>query len=230
MLLLWILGILLLLLLLLLLLRVGVLVDYADTLSLTLLAGPLRLRLLPRPEKKPKRKKKPKKEKAAAPQEAQPPRPGRKLPLTASDIRSALPYLWQALTGALKKTGQRIRLDPLTVSLVLGGEEDPAQAAQNYGRISAAVWTAMPRLEELLRIPDPYIHLDVDYQSGESRVQVQAGISFQIRDLLAIGFAFGLPVVKWLLRWKKEQKRRAQSAAPQDKQETAGTPEIQEKG
>ena len=39
-------------------------------------------------------------------------------------------------------------------------------SAETYGWLSAAVWTFMPRLEELMRIPDPYIpvsytHLDV---------------------------------------------------------------------
>ena len=36
-------------------------------------------------------------------------------------------------------------------------------------------------------------------------------MSFQIRDLFAIGFAFGIPVLKWLLRWKKEKKLREEA-------------------
>lgn len=77
--------------------------------------------------------------------------------------------------------------------MILGGEEDPAASAEAYGWISAAVWTFMPRLEELMRIPDPYIHLDVDYNARETRAEGEIGLFFQIRDLFAIGFAFGIP-------------------------------------
>ena len=94
----------------------------------------------------------------------------------------------------------------MQVSVILGGEEDPAASAEAYGWISAAVWTFMPRLEELMRIPDPYIHLDVDYNARETRAEGEIGLFFQIRDLFAIGFAFGIPALKWLLRWKKEKK------------------------
>ena len=61
---------------------------------------------------------------------------------------------------------------------------------------------------------------------------------FQIRDLFAIGFAFGIPVLKWLLRWKKEKKLReaaAQAEQAQTVQKTeetdgAKTPENDKKG
>ena len=63
-----------------------------------------------------------------------------------------------------------------------------------------------------MRIPDPYIHLDVDYSAAETKAEGEVGLSFQIRDLFAIGFAFGIPVLKWLLRWKKEKKLREEVA------------------
>ncbi len=206
---LWILGILLALILLVLFLRVGVRIAFGDELRVTAVAGPLRLQIVPRPQRKPKKEKKPKEKSEKKPQEA--PKEKKKLGLTPGDIRSALPYLWQSLKGALRKTRQRLRVDPLRLSLVLGGEPDPAASAETYGWISAAVWTFMPRLEELMRIPDPYIHLDVDYSAAETRAEGEVGLSFQIRDLFAIGFAFGIPVLKCLLRWRKEKKLREEA-------------------
>lgn len=206
---LWILGILLALILLVLFLRVGVRIAFGDELRVTAVAGPLRLQIVPRPQRKPKKEKKPKEKSEKKPQEA--PKEKKKLGLTPGDIRSALPYLWQSLKGALRKTRQRLRVDPLRLSLVLGGEPDPAASAETYGWISAAVWTFMPRLEELMRIPDPYIHLDVDYSAAETKAEGEVGLSFQIRDLFAIGFAFGIPVLKCLLRWKKEKKLREEA-------------------
>ena len=206
---LWILGILLALIVAALFLRVGVRIAFGDELRVTAVAGPLRLQIVPRPQRKPKKEKKPKEKSEEKPQEA--PKEKKKLGLTPGDIRSALPYLWQSLKGALRKTRQRLRVDPLRLSLVLGGEPDPAASAETYGWISAAVWTFMPRLEELMRIPDPYIHLDVDYSAAETRAEGEVGLSFQIRDLFAIGFAFGIPVLKCLLRWRKEKKLREEA-------------------
>lgn len=224
---LWILGILLALILLVLFLRVGVRIAFGDELRVIAVAGPLRLQIVPKPQRRPKKEKKPKKPKEKQeekPQEA--PKEKKKLGLTFADIRSALPYLWQSLKGALRKTRQRLRVDPLRLSLVLGGEPDPAASAETYGWLSAAVWTFMPRLEELMRIPDPYIHLDVDYSAAETKAEGEVGLSFQIRDLFAIGFAFGIPVLKWLLRWKKEKKLReeAQKAEDPEKPENSQEP------
>ena len=224
---LWILGILLALILLVLFLRVGVRIAFGNELRVTAVAGPLRLQIVPKPQRKPKKEKKPKKPKEKQekkPQET--PKEKKKLGLTFADIRSALPYLWQSLKGALRKTRQRLRVDPLRLSLILGGEPDPAASAETYGWLSAAVWTFMPRLEELMRIPDPYIHLDVDYSAAETKAEGEVGLSFQIRDLFAIGFAFGIPVLKWLLRWKKEKKLReeAQRAENPEKPENSQEP------
>ena len=225
---LWILGILLALIVAALFLRVGVRIAFGQELRVTAAAGSVRIQIVPSPPKKPKKQKK---QKAA-------PREKRKLGLTPGDIRSALPYLWKSLQGGLRKTRQRLRIDPMQVSVILGGEEDPAASAETYGWISAAVWTFMPRLEELMRIPDPYIHLDVDYNARETRAEGEIGLFFQIRDLFAIGFAFGIPALKWLLRWKKEKKLReaaAQAEQAQTVQKTeetdgAKTPENDKKG
>ena len=130
------------------------------------------------------------------------------------------------MQGGLRKTRQRLRIDPMQVSVILGGEEDPAASAETYGWISAAVWTFMPRLEELMRIPDPYIHLDVDYNARETRAEGEIGLFFQIRDLFAIGFAFGIPALKWLLRWKKEKKLREAAAQAEQAQTVQKTEET----
>lgn len=207
---LWILGILLALILLVLFLRVGCASPSATSCALPPQRGLCGYRSCRVPEKAQKQKKHKEKKNPPEKQKAAP-REKRKLGLTPGDIRSALPYLWQSLKGALRKTRQRLRIDPMQVSVILGGEEDPAASAETYGWVSAAVWTFMPRLEELMRIPDPYIHLDVDYSAAETKAEGEVGLSFQIRDLFAIGFAFGIPVLKWLLRWKKEKKLREEA-------------------
>ena len=127
---LWILGILLLLIILLLLLRVGVRIRFGDELCVTATAGPIRLQLVPKPEKE--KKEKPKKETASETKKegGEKKSSDKKLPLglTFADIRSALPALWESLKRGLRRTRQRLRIDPMRLSVCFGGDA-PAQVA-----------------------------------------------------------------------------------------------------
>lgn len=119
---LWIIGGILLLLILLLLLRVGVHLRFGEQLELTVIAGPARIQLLPRPEKteteqKTKQKKKAKREA----QEKKPAKQREKLSLSFEDVRSALPYLWEGLKRALARTRRRMRIDPCVCPWSLPG-------------------------------------------------------------------------------------------------------------
>ena len=208
---LWILGILLVLILLLLLLRVGVHVRFGDALYVTAMAGPVRLQLVPKPEKK--KPEKPKKEK---PVKEKPEKPAeekrKKLDLTPGDIRSALPALWASLKRGLRKTRQRLRIDPMRLSVCFGGD-DPAQTAETYGWANAAMWTVMPELEKLTNMPDPRVHLETDFNAAQTRVSGEVGLSFRIGDLLAIGFAFAGPALRWFMAFRKEKAAKEKQAA-----------------
>lgn len=190
------------------LLRLGVRIELGEQIGVTVVAGPLRLRLLPKPDK-PQKEKKPKKQKI--PREKKPAETKeKKLTLTAEDIKTALPALWQSLKGGLRKTRQRLLFQPLELSAVLPGKDDPAGAAELYGYINAGMWTVMPQLEKLTRIPDPRLHVEVDFQGEKLRLTGQVGITLQIRDLLAVGIAFAGPLLRWLLAMKKRQKQAPQ--------------------
>ena len=212
---LWILGILLALILLLLLLRVGVHVRFGDALCVTAMAGPVRLQLVPKPEKK--KPEKPKKEK---PVKEKPEKPAeekrKKLDLTPGDIRSALPALWASLKRGLRKTRKRLRIDPMRLSVCFGGD-DPAQTAETYGWANAVMWTVMPELEKLTNMPDPRVHLETDFTAAETRISGEVGLSFRIGDLLAIGFAFAGPALRWYKGFRKEKSAQEKKAAKEQK-------------
>ena len=184
---LWIIGGILLLLILLLLLRVGVHLRFGEQLELTVIAGPARIQLLPRPEKteteqKTKQKKKAKREA----QEKKPAKQREKLSLSFEDVG-----------------------------------EDPAAVAQTYGWASSAMWTLMPQLERLLKIPDPHIHLGTDFGAARTQIEGEAGITFRIGDLLIIGVGFGIPLLKWLRKRKKEIEQSVKAAPPPAQEQTA---------
>ena len=190
------------------LLRIGVRADFAGDLAdtrVTVIAGPARIQMLPKPDK-PEKPKKPKKEKKKK----------KKPSLSAQDIKTLLPAVWASLKGGLRKTRQRLLIDPLELSAVLPGAMDPAGAAELYGYINAGMWTVMPQLEHLTRIPDPGLHVEVDFDSEQLRLTGRLGVSLQIRDLFAIGWAFAKPVIRWLLAMRKRQSAAEKAKAAQN--------------
>ena len=202
---LWIIGGILLLLVLLSLVRVGAVLSFGEELRVRLQLGPVKLTLLPRPPKKdkPKREKKPKKPKKKAPS------------ITARDILDALPALFESLKAGLRKTRRRLRIDPLRIAVVLGGD-DPADVGELYGMASAAMYTVMPQLEHLTYMPDPRIHLEADFTAAQTRAEGTVGLSLQIRDLFAIGWAFGRPLLRWFLHFRKNSAARAAQTPKND--------------
>lgn len=141
---------------------------------------------------------------------------GKKGPkITFSDVKEAAVTLWPPLRRALRRTRRGIRVKPLILSVTLGGGGDPAGAAQLYGQLQAAVWNGMPVLEKLLDIPEPGIHVGVDFNAPETAVEGSAGLTVRIGTLLAVAFGVGIPALKWFLRFRKRQKQaqRPQKAA-----------------
>lgn len=201
---LWILGILLLLLALVCITRVGVVVHLNQRITFTLRAGLLRIHLDPFGPKRPKRekppeKKRPKKEITAKDLKSKLPRPNRE------DLLDAWHAIWPAARTALRSTRRGIRIHPLELTVCLAGE-DPADTARLYGYLSAALWTVMPVLEELLVIPDPRIQLGLDFDKQATEVRGRIGLSFRIGDLLGISLSAGIPTLKWFLRFRKRHK------------------------
>ena len=132
------------------LLRLGVRVEFTGSLAetrVTVIAGPARIQLLPKPAKPEKPQKEKKKKEKPAKVKAEGGEKKKKLHLTKEDIKTALPALWECLQNGLRKTRQRLLIDPLHLSASLPGAADPAGAAELYGYVNAGMWTVMPQLE-----------------------------------------------------------------------------------
>ena len=195
---LWIVGILLLLFLAVQLTRVGVEAAFGSRTRVTARLGPIRLQILPKKEKVTPKKEKPKKKKNKSEKPKKEPwKP------TPSAVLKSLPELWRILKKGLGMTFRRIRISPMVLSAVIGGN-DPADAVLLYGRASAAMYAVMPVLQELVRMPDPQIHLEPELQGGETKVSGEVGASFLIWDLTVIAFACGIPLIKWFLQLRKQ--------------------------
>lgn len=204
---LWILGILLALLVLLCLTRVGVHALFGDALALDAKIGPFRIHILPgkkQDKKREKRAKEPKEaEKSEEKAEKKPcfPKP------SMADIREAVSVLWPPLKRALNRTRRGVRIHPMDLCVTLGGQEDPAAAAQLYGEAHAGVWAVMPVLERLLVIPEPHIHIGIDFNASETKAEGELGVTARVGTLLAVGATVAFPALKWFLRYRKKQKK-----------------------
>ena len=219
--LLWILGVLAVLLLLLCRMKVGALTVFSnEEFILDVKVGPLRFRVLPAKEKKPKKKKpEPAEQSGAEPAE----KPKKKLPKIAlADIREAAAALWPPLKRALSRTRRGILIRPLDLSVTVGAAEDPAAGAELYGKLHCGVWTFMPVLEKLVRIRDPHIHVGIDFDDRETRVEGTAGLSIRVGTLLAVAFGIGFPALRWFLgfRKKKSAEKTQQPPVPSSAGET----------
>ncbi len=188
------------------LIRVGAVVRFGEELGLTLLIGPFRIALLPAKEKKAAERGK---------TEQQDKKKDRSLPkLTRDEWKDLIKIALAALKEMARRACKRLRIDPLEILVVFGGE-DPADIAQSYGYASAAMWGVMPHLEDLFHIPDPSLHLRMDYDAKKTRAEGTVGLSLRIWDGLVIAFALLGPMLKWYRRFRKAHKndRSAETAA-----------------
>ena len=209
---LWILGILVLLLVWLCLTRVGARVAMSGGSTVVdVKFGLFRFRVFPG-KKKEKTSKEQAAEKSKKPKEKKEKQPLPKPSL--ADIKDAVRTLWPPLKQALDRTRRGIRIHPLTISLILGGADDPAAAAEQYGYLQAAIWTGMPALEKVLDIPDPQIHTDIDFDAPKPLIQGTVGVTARIGILLGVGLGVAIPALRWFLRFRKKAKQQT-TPAPQ---------------
>ena len=190
------------------LIRVGAAVRFGEELGLRLLIGPFRITLLPAKEKKAAQNGEKKKKKAAetGKTEQSGKMKSRSLPkFTREEWRDLITTALSALKETARRTCRRLRIDPLEILIVFGGE-DPADIAQSYGYASAAMWSVMPQLEDLFHIPDPSLHLRMDYSAKETRAEGSVGLSLRVWDMLIIAFALMRPMLKWYRRFRRAHK------------------------
>ena len=122
------------------------------------------------------------------------------------DIWELLKAVWQSVQRALRATGKRIRIDPLRLTVVFGGD-DPCVVAEMYGAACSGMWSVMPRLEQMAQLPDPEIHLGVDFTAASIRAEGDIGIFFRVGDFFAIGASAAGPLLRWFIQFQKQQKQ-----------------------
>ncbi len=223
-----IIGIILLIFLLIGFLCVGAIVSFGDELRVRLRMGAVRLTIFPRKQKP----KKPKKEKPETEGEKEKkPKKKRALPKPSFDeLLDLIETAFSALGATARRACRRVRIDPLEVTVVFGGY-DPANVAMAFGAANTAMYAVMPRAEETFYIPDPSLHLRMNYDAEQTEAEGSVGLSLRVCDLLAILFTLAIPLAKWFLRFKRAHKadtaaHRGAPAAQTEQEDTVTEEQI----
>lgn len=181
------------------LIRLGGRVRYgAEGLFVWVLAGPLKLQILPaKPkEKKPKKEKKKKEPPAVAEQHKKEPKEGQ--PGTLSRLMKLLPVVGQAC-GALKR---KIRIDDMDLELIWGGS-DAAAVALGYGQANAALGMIWPILDNNFKVKRHSFQVGMDYGRAQPGVELTAALTLTVGQILTLSVHYG---VKALITWIRSGK------------------------
>ena len=197
-------------------LPLGVRLRYnSEGMVLKIIAGPVKITLLPRPPKKKKEKKKKEKKSAVAPaaeeenlpKPPQPPKTPREKKPKGEKGGSLLDFLPLVKTALdfLGDFRRKLRLDNLYLRLILAGG-DPCNLAVNYGRAWAAVGNLLPQLEKWFVIKKRDIEVECDFETSETLVIAHLDLTITLGSLLAAVLKFAVRALIEYLKLRKKRK------------------------
>jgi len=174
--------------------------DFGDV-SLKVVAGPVKIQLLPKKEKKKdkpkkvKKAKKPKKEKAK-----------KKLPPFTLELITEYVRL---LTGVLNRFRKKLSIDHLRI-WYLAAADDPYDAAVSYGRANAAILALIEALNLAFNIKEQDVRLRVDFTEDKPQFAVTGQLTIRIGQILLIVLIAAFQFLKVFMKQKKLQKIKAE--------------------
>ena len=190
--------------------------------------GPIRLQLFPKKEKPEKEEKKPKEKKKETPEKKK--KPGKpRAKINRAQIFYALEKLPPILGRALKRTGRSIRVRPLKVWVLVAGA-DPADTAELYGRLEAALSAGLPVLEKAVWIREEDVRLYPDFTQEQMDFIADVGVGLRPWRLVTMGVRALGSLLKWYLGFRKlasppppaeEKPEEKQESGQEDKEHTA---------
>ena len=189
----------------------GIRVSYGEAgFEARVIAGPLKITLFPRKNRKRKSKNTDSSEKNAqettkSPSEKKRPKtettekdePGMQ---SGGSLERFVPWIRLGLDflGALRR---KIRLDNLYLHVVLAGD-DPCDLAVNYGRAWAAVWDLLPKLERVFVIGKRDIQVNCDFAAEKITVAARGDMTITLGRTLCLGVIYGIRALKIILKRK----------------------------
>ena len=179
----------------------GVSIRYdADGAVIRLIAGLIKIQLLPGKikEKKPGKADRPKaakEKKAKKPQESKP---------SGGSITDFIPLVKIALE-LLNDFRWKMRISRLELKLIMAGG-DPCDLATNYGKAWIALGNLWPRLESFLVIKKRDVQIECDFFSDKTLVNARVDLTITLGRIIHLGLKHGIRALRELLRLKNMRK------------------------
>ena len=188
-------------------LPLGAAVNYhSEGFFLDVIAGPVRIPILPKKKKDPnkKEKKKEKKKKPKSDKKGKGDTTGEKKKKKGGPITDFLPIVKTAL-DLLNSFRKKLRIKRLDLKMIMAAD-DPCDLAINYGRANAAMGNLMPQLERCFVIKKRNVEIECDFEASETVIIARADITITLGWLLAIVVFYGVRALKQYLQIKNKRK------------------------
>ena len=173
--------------------------------SVKLIAGPVRIQVMPGKKKdkskheKPKKKQQKKKTNQSVSKQTAKPVKEKGGPIT--DFLPIVETALDLLNGLRKK----LRVKQLNLKLVMAAD-DPCDLAVNYGRANAAMGNLLPMLEHCLVIRKRDIQVACDFEASETVILADAQVTITLGWLLSIVVFYGIRGLRQFLQIKNKRK------------------------
>ncbi len=168
--------------------------------GLWLIAGPVRVKLYPRPSRE-TRKKKPKKEKSKQEKPAQASSKKKENGGSAADFFPLVRIVFDFLADFHRK----LRVNVLELKVLLAGD-DPCDLAVNYGRACAAIGNLEPHLERLFIIKKKSLLVEPDFTADKTRIWARLDLTVTLGRLLSLLARHGSRTLREILKIMKLRK------------------------
>lgn len=192
-------------------LPLGAAVRYnAEGITLKLIAGPIRIPILPAKKKDPEDKKEKKQtEKNPKSKPASTKKKEEKPKEKGGPITDFLPLVKTAL-DLLNSFRKKLRVKRLDLKLIMAAD-DPCDLAINYGKANAAMGNLLPLLERCFVIKKRDIEVECDFEASQTLIIARADITITLGWLLGILVFYGVRAVKQFLKINNKRKGGASS-------------------
>ena len=175
----------------------------AEGFSLKLIAGPLRIGLIPG-KKKEKKPKKQEKKKTKVKKETTPGHKPQTQEKKGGSWTDFLPLVRVGL-DLLNDFRRKLRIDRLEVKLIMASG-DPCDLAINYGRANAALGNLWPMLERCFVIKKRDVEIECDFEASETVIYARADLTITLGRLLVLVVRYGIRALKTYLNIQKSRK------------------------
>lgn len=176
--------------------------------ALKIIAGPVRIPILPKkkkdkdaPKSQTKDSKKTGKKKASKDPNSEKPEKKKE---KGGPVTDFLPIVKTALE-LLNCFRKKLRIKQLQLKLIMAGD-DPCDLAINYGRANAAMGNLLPQLERCFVIKKRDVEIACDFESAQTTIIARADVTISLGWLLAMVVFYAAKAIKQYFSIKNKRK------------------------